>query len=196
MGKSLLMGGLLGGIVVFAWSFISWTVLPWHTSQMLAFTNEAEVASVLSKNMTTAGIYYMPASPKNYASLSAEERKAADARMEEKLKAGPTMFGVVLPNEIMNMPKMMGVSLLFDILAALLITMLVMKTGDMTYAGRVSFIVTAALAVGIIAFVPFWIWFCYPTGWTLVMIADTLVGWLLAGLVIAKVAPRPAPRLA
>lgn len=196
MFKSLLWGAFLGGIVVFAWSFVSWTVLPWHTSQMQAFTNEDAVAEVIAKHMSTAGVYYMPASPKNYASLSAEERKAADARMEEKMKAGPTMLGVVLPSQVMNMPKMMGASLLFDFLAALLVTMLVMKTGDMTYAGRVSFIVTFALAVGIIAFVPQWIWFGYPTGWTLVMIADTLICWLLAGLVIAKAAPRPARRMA
>jgi hypothetical protein len=50
------------------------------------------------------------------------------------------------------------------------------------------FIVTAALAVGVIAVLPNWVWWHFSTRWTLVTMTDIVVGWLLAGLVIAKVA--------
>lgn len=30
MQKSLILGGILGGLVLFIWGFISYMVLPWH----------------------------------------------------------------------------------------------------------------------------------------------------------------------
>lgn len=187
MSRPLIFGAALGGIVVFIWSFVSWTILPWHTADLLRFTNEGEVAAVLAGNMHGDGLYTLPAMPPNYSTMSAEQKKAADAQMDADMKRGPVVYGLVRSGYGVNIGKMMGAAIFFDVLAALLVTMLVLKIGG-TYAGRVSFIVTIALAVSLIAFVPNWVWFGYPSRWVLTMMADTLVAWLLAGLVIAKVA--------
>ena len=40
MFRPLVMGAVLGGIVVFLWSMVSWTVLPWHSADLMRFTNE------------------------------------------------------------------------------------------------------------------------------------------------------------
>ena len=61
MSRPLIFGAALGGIVVFLWSFVSWTVLPWHKVDLLKFTNEEEVASVLARNVKTEGFYSLPA---------------------------------------------------------------------------------------------------------------------------------------
>ena len=125
--------------------------------------------------------------------MSGEQKKAADAAMMEKMKTSPFFYGVVRRHANENMARNMTYGLLFDILAALLVSGLVMKTAGMSYAGRVMFIVTVALAVGVIAVVPNWVWWHYSARWTLVTMADIAIGWLLAGLVIAKVA---APKAA
>jgi hypothetical protein len=191
MTKPLIFGAALGGIVVFVWSFVSWTILPWHHPDLMTFTNESEVAAVLARNAHGEGMYVMPGMPPGYATLNAEQKKAADAKMEADMARGPVLYGQVRSGYVPNMGKMMGTAIFFDVLAALLVTMLMMKTGGMTYGGRVSFVVTLGLAVGLIAFVPSWIWFGYTSRWLLTMLADTVVAWFLAGLVIAKVA---APR--
>jgi hypothetical protein len=193
MMKSLALGAVLGGVVAFIWSAASWMVMPWHNSTMNSFTNEDAVAQVLLENAPTSGMYWLPGLPPNYDTMPAEQKKAADAAMQEKMKTSPFLYGVVLRRWQENMARSMTYGLLFDILAALLISMLVLKTSGMSYAGRVMFIVTVALAVGVIAVLPNWVWWHFPTRWTLVTMADLVVGWLLAGLVIAKVA---APKAA
>jgi hypothetical protein len=192
MSKSLVIAALLGGLVVFAWSFVSWSLLPWHTSAMQSFVNEHEVSLALMNNAPVGGLYMMPGLPRDYATMTAEQKKAAEAQMMANMETSRYFFGVVRRRASVDMARQMIYALLFDILAALLVAMLVMKTGGMTYWGKVSFVVTMALAVGIIALVPQWIWFSFPTRWTLVMIADTLVAWLLGGMVIARFV-RPAP---
>lgn len=193
MVKSLVLGSLLGGIVAFCWSAISWTVLTWHNPTMNSFTNEDAVAQVLMENAPTGGMYWLPGIPPGYEKLTGDAKKAADDAMMQRSKTMPYFYGVFQPRANDDMVRQMGGSLLFDILAALLITGLLMRTAGMSYLGRVMFIVTVALAVGLIAVVPNWVWWHYGTGWTIVGMADILIGWFLAGLVIAKVAaPKPA----
>jgi hypothetical protein len=193
MIKSLLLGSLLGGLVVFAWSAISWMVLPWHNPMMISFGNEAAVAQVLAENATTSGMYIMPGLPAGYDKLSGEAKKAADAEMEQRGKTMGFFYGVVLRSANFDMGKMMIVGFLFDVLAALLVMMLVMKTGGMTYGGRVMFIVTVALAAAVMCVLPNWVWFHYPTMWAVVGMADVVIAWFLAALLMAKVgAPKAA----
>ncbi len=40
MLKSLVLGAILGGLTAFIWSFISWSVLPWHEKQLRSFQND------------------------------------------------------------------------------------------------------------------------------------------------------------
>ncbi|MBI1796472.1 MAG: hypothetical protein HYR74_05410 [Candidatus Eisenbacteria bacterium] len=196
MTKSLILGGVFGGVVLFAWSFVSWTVLPWHTSDLMRFKNEDEVAQVLARNMAGDGLYTMPAVAPGYGAMSGEQKKAADAKMEAAMQRGPVVYGLVRSGYSANMGKMMGTALFFDFLVALLLSMLVMRTAGMTYGGRVSFLVMIGLVMGLAGSVPNWIWFGYPARWVLTMIADTLIGMLLAGFVIARVAAPRAPKMA
>ena len=41
------------------------------------------------------------------------------------------------------------------------------------------------LVGALLGHVPNWIWWGFDTNYTIVMIADTLIGWFLAGLIIA-----------
>lgn len=193
MVKSLVLGGLLGGIVAFCWSAISWTVLTWHNPTMNSFTNEAAVAQVLTENAPRGGMYWLPGVPAGFDRMTGDEKKAAEKLMEERTRTMPFLYGVVQQRANNDMTRQMGGSVLFDILAALLITGLLMRTAGMSYLGRVMFIVTVALAAGIIAEVPHWVWWHFDTSWTVVALADIVIAWFLAGLVIAKVA---APKAA
>ena len=193
MMRSLVLGAVLGGVVAFVWSAVSWMVLPWHDGSMKSFANEAEVAQVLLDNATSGGMFMLPGTPPGYAQMSGAEKQAAEAAIAQKKSDGPYLYGVVWRRVREDMGRQMGVALLFDVLAALLVTMLVMRTGGMSWGGRVMFVVTVALAVGLIAVVPNWIWWHYPSNYVIVTMADVLIGWTLAGMVIAKVAaPKPA----
>lgn len=191
MIKSLALGAVLGGLVAFLWSAVSWMMLPWHNAGMKSFTNEATVAQVVLDNVPTGGMFLLPGIPPGYEQMSADQRKMADAARATALANGPYMYAVVWRGLSENMGKQMGLWLLFNMLAALLVSMLVMKTGGMSWGGRVMFVVTAAVAVCLIAVIPNWIWWRYPREVILVTMADIVIAWLLAGMVIAKVAAPP-----
>ena len=42
--KKILLTALLCSLVLFAWGFVSWTILPWHNTVANKFKSEAAVA--------------------------------------------------------------------------------------------------------------------------------------------------------
>lgn len=170
MAKSLLKGALLGGLVVFLWSAISWMLLPWHGKTMNGFKDEAKVAEVILANTDKSGVYFMP------------------AKDESQMAKGPIVFGAVRREGMTGMTVPMIISFGIDILGAGLITWLLLQTSGRSLMGKVGFVVIFALAAGIVCLLPEWNWWGYSLGYTAVAVIDLIVGWFLAGLVIARVA--------
>ncbi|MBI1870630.1 MAG: hypothetical protein HYS07_05470 [Chlamydiae bacterium] len=187
-----LIGGVLGGVVLFIWGMISWMVLPWHNSTMASFTNEAAVETALMANAPQQGIYVLPGCNHIDTSLSAEEKKALQKKNYEKMEKGPFAFVVMNPQGTGTMARSMGRGLAIQILAALLMSCLVFRVGAERFSCRVGLVVMVALIAGIVCELPSWNWWGFPLPYTLVSMADLLIGWFLAGLVIAKVVnPKP-----
>jgi len=45
MLRSLVLGTILGGLVAFVWSSVSWELLGWHEKTLVSFQNDQEGAS-------------------------------------------------------------------------------------------------------------------------------------------------------
>jgi hypothetical protein len=56
-----------------------------------------------------------------------------------------------------------------------------------SYWHRVGFLVVVAVTAGVICHVSDWNWWGFSAGYTAVAFADLIIGWTLAGMVIAKV---------
>jgi len=78
--------------------------------------------------------------------------------------------------------------LVCQMFAALLLTWMLLQTSGLSYARRVVFLATVGLAASVIADLPNWNWWGYSGAYTAANLADYTLTWLLAGLVIAKVA--------
>lgn len=171
MKKNLLLS-VLAGVVLFAWGFVSWVLLPWHNMVANKFTNEASVSQVLKENAPQAGIYYLPFSEKEH---------------------GPNQVGAfanVLPQGTdMNMGKKMAVAVVTQVIGAFLVLTLLLHTAGLSYWRKVGFIALAGLSIGFVSQAPYWNWFEFSTPYVLVTIADITVGWTLAGLAVAGFAP-------
>ena len=85
----------------------------------------------------------------------------------------------------MGQAVVLGLSL--QILGAFLLSWLLSKTSGLPYRRKVLFAAVFGLAVGLLGAGPNWIWWRFAAGYTLVSIADGIIGWTLAGLVIGKV---------
>lgn len=174
--KKILLLSIVAGIVMFVWGFISWAVLPWHMTTANKFTDEAAVSQVLKDNAPQKGIYYLP--------------------FDEK-KHGPDQVGAfasVLPDGTdMNMGKMMGISLVTQIISAFLVLSLLALTCGLSYLGKVVFFSWTGLTIGFVSHAPYWNWFSFSTSYVSVMLLDILIAFTLAGLVVGKFAPTKNP---
>jgi len=197
MKRSLLLGALLGGVVAFLWSWVSWDVLPWHENQMSSFQDEDIVGRAIMDHAPQSGMYFYPAGGAQ-PGMSHEQRKAAQAVAMEKMKQGPIMFAGVKREPFGSFGEGMLKQLLGQIVAAFLLTWLLLETrGGLSYWRRVQFLATVGLAASVICDWPNWVWWSFSGGYTMVQTIDSAVTWLLAGLVIAAVAKpglRDAPR--
>lgn len=166
----IFLSGILAGIVMFIWSAISWTLLPWHHWTINQFKNAAEVGKTIQANAPTSGIYL----------LHTEETA-------NQPSSSPFIFASVAPDQMSSMvPYLLG-GLLIQILAALLISILVSLTQGLSYSKKVGFVVLFGLAAFVATELPYWNWFHFSTSYTLITLIDFLIECFLGGLVIAKI---------
>jgi len=160
--------GILGGIVLFIWGFVSWMLLPWHSLTIRHFNSEVAVSQTIESNAPTSGIYILPSTP---GSNNPQQ---------------PMVFASVRFGGMPSMAMPMVISLITQIVAAFFAAWLLGCTTRLNYIERVLFVLGIAFVATLIADVPAWNWFGFDPQYTLVMIADTLIGWFLAGLVLAR----------
>ena len=190
MTKSLILGTILGGLMAFVWSSVSWELIGWHEKTMLGFQNEDDVAVVISSHATQDGTYILPSVPPT-AGMTPEQKKSALAAVMQKMQTGPIMVAAVRRGGFGSYSQGLLVQLLSLMAAALLLTWLLLQTSGLSYARRVSFLAIVGLAASVIVDLPNWNWWGFSAAYTAVNLADSTLTWLVAGLVIAKVA-KPA----
>ncbi len=184
MGRSLWLGMLLGAIVLFIWMGISWMALPWHCSTLKKFSDENSVAAIFRANAPESGIYVLP-------NMCGEDRNSeAHKQAAEK---GPIVFSAVRSHGYNFMsPKPYIIAFIIFLISSLFVTWLLLQRKETTYWRRVAFVTAFGIACGVLAFMN-WNWWGFNFSYVFVEFIDSIIGWFLAGLVIAAVArPRSA----
>jgi hypothetical protein len=188
MARSMVLGAVLGGLVLFLWGMVSWMVLPWREAALHEFTDEEAVVQAIQANAPESGIYVYPGAD---AGAAAEEPPAAGETMQPK----PSLFVAYRREGSGSMAAAMITHLFTLIVVAFLVTWLVLQTRGLSYWGRVAFVVVSALAAALVCREPEWTWWGFSTGYILSEIVDLVFGGFLAALVIAW-ATRPATAIA
>lgn len=186
MLKSLLLGTLLGGLVAFAWSTVSWEVIGWHEKTMEAFDKDEEVSAMILSHTTKSGVYLLPGAPME--GMTAEQKKAAKQALMPKMQRGPVMFAALKREGFGSFGKGLAIQVASLFAAAFLLTWLLLQTSGLSYGRKVLFLGVAGLAASVIVDLPNWNWWGFSGSFTMVNLADTVLTWLIAGFVIAKVA--------
>jgi len=188
--RSLLLGTLLGGLIAFAWSSLSWEIIGWHEKTMDSFQSEDEVSAVIDSHTLKDGTYILPVGPPT-AGMTPQQKTAAQSALMEKMRTGPIVVAAVRRGGFGSFARAMTLQFLSLLAAAFLLTWLLLQTTGLSYARRVAFLAIAGVAASVITDLPNWNWWGFSGAYTAVNFADTTITWLLAGLVIAKVA-KPA----
>ncbi len=78
--KKSLIGAIVGGVLIFIWQTLSWTMLDLHRPAQNYTPNQDTIMSVLNNSLSKEGGYLMPSVPNG-------------TSMEEAVKAGEKMQG-------------------------------------------------------------------------------------------------------
>ncbi|MFN6963555.1 MAG: hypothetical protein ACK4S4_07295 [Pyrinomonadaceae bacterium] len=177
----IVIAGVVAGLLMFVWSFISHTVLPLGETGVRMLPAEPAIVGTLKQNVPESGLYFYPGLDMAHGDVSPEEQAA----WAERYKAGPR--GILVYRTDGDEPmgaKMLLTELASNILACIVAAWVIASIGG-------SF-VTRAIAAGMFGVigwlsidVSYWNWYGFPTSYAIAQGIDQFVGWLVSGAAIA-----------
>lgn len=181
--KRIVIGAIVGGILMHAWGFLAWVCLPVHDSTINTLPPNNETLVGLLKNVVDhrEGVYYFPSHPDDMSD------KTAMAKFEETHRAGPVGLLVLRRGRASMPPSTILRGLLINIIGAFIASILLSRAASTlpVWWQRAMFVFAIGLSVAVIADGLNWNWMLFPTGYTIAMMSDRLIGYLLLGVFLA-----------
>jgi len=192
--KKTILGGLVGGVILLVWGFLSWTVLHFHDPTVKRIAKEDDVLAALRSNLDARGVYVFPSTPAEISEKPAEEREAAVNAWLQKYRSGP--LGLIVYHPDGSEPFMLSqilIALIVNVVVALFATWFLARSTALasSYLARVAFCGMLGIFASFAVHLPYWNWMYFPFDYTTAMVADGVLGWVLAGLGIAAIMKPP-----
>lgn len=178
----IILGGILGGLVMFVWGNVSWLLLPWHMATMSSLENEGEFMQQLRPMVEEREVYYFPAMPLKWE----DEEYDNFARTH---RDGPVGMLIVAPGGDPMPNSMFAVGFLTNLACATMLSVLLAFAAPNLplYQSRVAFCAVAGVLAGSIAYIPLWNWMHHAGAYCLVNGADIALACAFSGLVVAAI---------
>ena len=168
----ILIAGVAAGLAMFAWSGVANLALPLGKVGILVAPNEAQLQAALKTGFgQRSGLYVLP-----YAAMSGKA-KSAPAAVVTYLGRGEG-FGVT--------PLKLAVELVVEVLVSLLAALLLGLTRLYDFLPRLGFVMGLGVLAAGMTNASNMIWFAFPLDYTLAYATTQLIGFLIAGAVIAS----------
>jgi hypothetical protein len=189
MNFKVFVAGLLGGVAIFLWGFVAHMLLPLGQAGMGGLPYENKVLPVISASVKEPGLYLFPwpESPPGTAMPVNQKSQQAAAELYKTMPHGlllihPPGSAMLTSGQLL---AEFGTNCATAVLASALVNLVI---GSLrSFGSRVLFVTTLGLLAGIAVNIPYWNWYEFPTAFTLAEILEHVVGFGVAGLVIAAV---------
>ncbi len=181
MFGKVIVTSLISAVVLFVWGFLFWGILG-GLGSLQGVPQEETVTSAIKQSITESGSYYYPAMPEN------SDDEAAMSAWEAKHMEGP-LYTVIYHAEgadVMN-GSMFIMGYLHEFIASIFMCfLLVMALPQLqSFGKRLGFVILATLTFSFFIDFTGAIWMYYPWNGAFVNFFYHIIGWFLAGLVIA-----------
>jgi hypothetical protein len=171
--KKLIIGSLVGGIILFFWQFLSWSLLNLHYDAHQYTPNENAILQTLTTQLNKEGGYMVPGLPKD---ATSEQHEAA---MESGKGKPWAVISYHQANDI-NMGMNMARGFIVNILIIAFFCSIISRMNALNFTA----ILISALFTGMIVFlnVPYTNHIWFQSFDLLAYFIDSLVGWGLCGV--------------
>ena len=170
MARRLLLS-LLGAVILFAWGFAGHVVIKLYDPVYRGLANEAAVAAALEESASAGGLYYLPLQPGSSGPPQAE-----------------AFINYVPAGERSGFGAMVVRGLAINVAAVFLVLSLLNGLRRQGYGPWVGRFALAGLTLGFVAHAYYWNWFDFPVSYLALSTVDSVIGWTLTGLVLARLA--------
>ena len=180
---------IVGGAVAFGCGTVVWMFLPVAEEGLATMSQvqQDDVAAALKANCGEPGVYMVPAMDRTRMDDTEYREK-----FTERYKKGAVAMLMVNPHGSDPQDKMFLVrSGCISLGIALVLTLLLTMARLRNYFARLIFVLLAGVFAAAVSWLPSWNWMSLPLKSVLVMSAVIVGTWLLAGFLIAAIAPRP-----
>ena len=171
--KKLLIGAVVGGILIFIWQFLSWTIFDLHRPSTQHAAKQDEIMGYLNNQIGKNGSYLLPNYPDG-ASMEAQQAAMKSAMGKP--------WAIISYHETMKDTMTMNIirALLVDILMVGLFCWIASRLNPRHF----STIFLGAIFVGLIVFinVPYVTHIWFETFDLNAHLIDSIVGWGLVGI--------------
>lgn len=184
MTKKILLGGLVGGVVVFIVSAIFHMATSLGEYGFKVLPNEDAALSSMRTSIPESGLYLFPA-----ADVTQGNSAANQTAYLAKYKSGPVgLLAYSKGGADLQFGKLLVNQFLFSLFGALFLAWILGITASATtYGSRVLIVLLASLFAGFIYALPYWNWYKFPLDYTVAYVGTWTVSWFLAGLAMAAI---------
>jgi Flp pilus assembly protein TadB len=170
--KKQLIATVVGGLLLFIWQFLSFAAINFHKAESKYTPNQDKIIEALAQNLTEDGQYFLPQAPPGSTS---EQQKAV---MENSMGKPWATINYHASMD-MSMGGNMARAFLIDLIAAFLLTWLLLKLQVLTFQTALF----SSLAVGFMAYltIPYLSSIWYETS-SVGYLIDVVGEWGLIGV--------------
>jgi hypothetical protein len=174
--KKTLIGALVGGIIIFIWQFLSWSLINFHESAQQYTPKQDAIMNVLKSEGLEEGGYILPMLPKT---ATTEEWQQFMTNAEGKPWASIQYHNAMKNDMMMNIIR----GLVVNIITVWLLCWVLVRLKHTNFAN----ILTASLFTGLIVFlnVPYTNYIWYESFDLYAHLADAVISWGACGLWLA-----------
>lgn len=171
MNTKLIIGALVGGLLVFFWQFLSWSMLNVHASNQQYTANQDAILTCLSSNLPEGGSYFLPNVPPG--TTQEDQQKIMESSIGKP-------WAQISYHKSMNMSMGMNMTrgFLADVVAVLLLCWLLGQVTNLTMQKSIMLSITVGLVGYLTTEYSNAIWF---ESNSLPDLIDAVVAWSLCG---------------
>jgi hypothetical protein len=189
-----IIAGVVAGIVMFMWMGFAHTVLPVGHMGVEEMPNEDAVTAALTQSLGEAdGLYFYPGFGLGRHPKPGEMKDLMPAYKE---KLATTPHGIVIYHPpgggTENEMRYYLTEAALEIVEATICAFLLVAAGIGAFLSRVLFVGGIGAVVAITTNGSYWNWYGFPVDYTMAQIFMQVVGFLIAGIVIALIVKKKA----
>lgn len=185
--KKFIIGSLVGTVLIFVWSFLSWEMLPIHVHSFNYTPKQDSVLRMLDRALPASGAYMLPAvDNRKVESVTSDYRAAQEKNMKDMVgKSGAIIF-YNKSNSAMD-PMVMVRGILIDLFAVMSAIIILMLGRDRlnSFFMRFWVILLIGFIVALNSYLLDWNWMGFPWHFIKRELIDVLAEWTLVGLWLA-----------